>query len=148
MILTRVERGKIVDCLYDSSNILASSYNTENNDLTITFKRGTQYIYNKVRKADYMRFELAESQGAIMNSHIKSYSFIKGNDVDTEALINEINQAKPKELTDMEKQFVELLKSTISTIETEKEISEIQLESIVEATHKLLPTLEEEKNDK
>jgi flagellar hook-basal body complex protein FliE len=148
MILTRVERGECIDCLYDSSNILASSYNTSNSNLTITFKRGTQYIYNTVSKRDYTRFELAESQGAVMNSHIKAYSFIKGNDVNTEALINEINQAKPKELTDLEKEFVELLKNTISTIEKEKEVSEIQLEEIVEASGKLLINVISEENGK
>jgi len=99
MILTRVEKEKSIDSLYDSSNILASSYNTENSDLTITFKRGTQYTYRGVSKRDYTRFELAESQGKVLNTHIKSYSFIKGNDVNTEALINEINAAKPKEMS-------------------------------------------------
>jgi hypothetical protein len=71
MLLKRVEKENIVKSIYDSSNILASKYDKTTKDLTITFKRGAQYKYIGVSSSDYMRFETAESQGAILNSHIK-----------------------------------------------------------------------------
>ena len=71
MILKKQEKNGVVKALYDSSNIVASIYNPATSDLDLIFKAGTKYRYNGVSKSDYMRFEIAESQGTVFNTHIK-----------------------------------------------------------------------------
>lgn len=97
MILKRQENDNIIKAMYDSSNILASIYNNNTNDLDLIFKAGTRYRYNNVSKSDYMRFEIAESQGVIFNTHIKKYSFIKLDNVDVSKILNESEDLKIKE---------------------------------------------------
>jgi alpha-mannosidase len=94
MILKRVEKENEVKCLIESSNILASTYNKGTKDLTLTFKNGTQYKYPNVKNTDYTRFETAESQGKVFNSHIKQYSFEKIGTIDTAAIHESIDTVK------------------------------------------------------
>lgn len=105
MILSRVETTDKIEVLYESSNIIASIYDKSTSDLEIVFKRGARYKYKSVRNTDYFRFETAESQGSVMESHIKKYEFEKLSDVDTTRLITEI-----KNKIDVEK---DLIKSDI-----------------------------------
>ncbi len=88
MILKKQEKDGVVKALYNSSNILASTYD-ESNNLTIIFKSGSTYKYIGVSKTDYMRFELAESQGGVFNTHIKKYAFEKLDSVDVSNIISE-----------------------------------------------------------
>jgi hypothetical protein len=97
MILKRQEKDGIVKAMYDSSNIVASVYNNNTNDLEIIFKAGTRYKYPNVSKSDYMRFEIAESQGAVFNTHIKKYSFEKIGNVDVSQLLTETSELKQQE---------------------------------------------------
>jgi len=97
MILKRKEKENIVKALYDSSNILGSTYNSNTGDLTLIFKAGTQYKYNNVSKSDYMRFEIAESQGVVFNTHIKKYSYVKLDNVDTSNISLEADDLKSQE---------------------------------------------------
>lgn len=98
MILKRQEKENIIKALYDSSNVLASTYDTESCDLTIIFGSGNQYKYSNVSKSDYMRFEIAESQGKIFNSHIKKYAFEKLDNFEmVEMLTNEATKLKTQE---------------------------------------------------
>lgn len=97
MILKRQEKDGKVKAMYESSNILASTYDTTTNDLTIIFKAGTQYKYTKVSKTDYMRFEIAESQGAVFNSHIKKYPTTKLESVDPARILSEATNLKAQE---------------------------------------------------
>lgn len=97
MILKRTELDGKVNATYESSNILASTLDTNNNDLTITFKGGGTYKYPNVSNADYLRFETAESQGNVFNSHIKKYDFEKLTAVDTKLLTEEIKQLKAEQ---------------------------------------------------
>lgn len=90
MILKRITKDNEIKNIYESSNILSSTYNTTTNDLIIIFKNGGQYKYNKVDIKDYTRFEIAESQGKVFNSNIKKYSFTKLDNVDVEEIKNEI----------------------------------------------------------
>jgi hypothetical protein len=95
MILKRTEKEQIIEVLYDSSNILASSYDQSNNDLIITFKRGARYVYNGVTPKDYLKFEIAESQGKEFNKVIKpKYGFKKLDDIDAKEIITEIKTLK------------------------------------------------------
>ncbi len=97
MILKRKEKENIVKALYDSSNILGSTYNSNTGDLTLIFKAGTQYKYNGVSKSDYMRFEIAESQGVVFNTHIKKYSYVKLDNIDTANISLEADDLKSQE---------------------------------------------------
>jgi len=97
MILKRQEKDGVIKAMYSSSNICASTYNTVNNELTIIFNHGGQYKYADVTKTDYMRFELAESQGSVLNTHIKKYTSSKLDAVDTTEIIKEIETLKQDE---------------------------------------------------
>jgi hypothetical protein len=97
MILKRQEKDGVIKAMYSSSNICASTYNTVNNELTIIFNHGGQYKYADVTKTDYMRFELAESQGSVLNTHIKKYTSSKLDAVDTTEIIKEVEALKKDE---------------------------------------------------
>jgi hypothetical protein len=77
MILKKQTKDNLVKAIYASSNICASTYDTQTKDLVIIFNNGGQYKYPNVSETDYTRFEIADSQGAIFNSHIKKYDFQK-----------------------------------------------------------------------
>jgi hypothetical protein len=53
MILKRVEKDDEIKAMYNSSNILASTYNKKTSELTLIFKRGAQYKYKDVAMTDY-----------------------------------------------------------------------------------------------
>lgn len=111
MLLKRTEDNGVVNALYESSNILASKWDGEN--LTVIFKRGASYTYKNVTNRDYTRFETADSQGQILNSHIKNYSFDKNDTVNEIKIINEINEAKAAELKKFEEGLIEYMKLII-----------------------------------
>jgi hypothetical protein len=90
MLLKRQEKNGKIKSIYKSSNVCASTYETATKDLTIIFNNGSQYKYAGVTNADYMRFEIAESQGVVFNSHIKKYSFEKLEAVDSKLILEEI----------------------------------------------------------
>ena len=94
MILKRQEKEGRIKAIYSSSNICASVYNTVTNELTLIFTSGLQYKYTDVSKADYMRFETADSQGSVMNTHIKKYTSTKLDKVDTTEILKEVEQLK------------------------------------------------------
>jgi hypothetical protein len=94
MILKKQTKDNLVKAIYASSNICASTYDTQTKDLVIIFNNGGQYKYPNVSETDYTRFEIADSQGAIFNSHIKKYDFKKLDKVDTVAIIKEVNELK------------------------------------------------------
>ena len=89
MILNRHLDKESIESLYDSSNILASRYNTISKKLAIIFKGGRQYLYHDVNKNDYDVFEQSESQGKVLNSVIKKYKFDKIEEVVDVTPINE-----------------------------------------------------------
>ena len=111
MILERVENGNLVEAIYDSSNIIASSYDKTSSDLTVTFKNGGSYTYLKVSSTDYMRFETADSQGRVLNSNIKSYAFSKNDKVDAEALVARVKLLKEHELIAARKDVISSMES-------------------------------------
>lgn len=97
MILKRQEKEGIIKALYDSSNVLGSIYNPETSDLDLIFKSGQKYRYKGVSKSDYMRLEIAESQGQVFNTHIKKYAFEKLEKVDPTKILEEADDLKEKE---------------------------------------------------
>lgn len=97
MILKRKEKEGVIKAIYSSSNICASVYNTVTNELSIIFNHGGQYKYTDVAKTDYMRFETADSQGSVLNTHIKKYATSKLDNVDTTEILKEVEQLKDQE---------------------------------------------------
>ena len=94
MLLKKQTQDGIISALYASSSILASIYDTANGNLTITFKVGSQYQYANVSEADYVRFEIDDSQGIILNTHIKKYPFLRLANTDVKLLTEEISGLK------------------------------------------------------
>ena len=115
MILKKVEKENIVKAIYKSSNVLASQYDKTKQELTITFNRGSVYTYAGVPATDYTRFEIAESQGKILNSHIKKYEFTKGDDVDPTEIIGQIEKHKAEELKEIEASIIKVMDKAVST---------------------------------
>jgi hypothetical protein len=97
MILKRQEKNNVIEAMYDSSNIIASTYNKETQDLVLTFNKGNKYKYPKVSSSDYTRFEIAESQGKVFNTHIKNYTFEKMDGVNPDTIIKEIDEMREAE---------------------------------------------------
>jgi len=114
MILERVEKDDLVKVIYESSNIVASTYNKTNKNLNITFKHGGSYTYQDVSSTDYMRFETADSQGKILNSNIKKYPFLKHDDVDVEDVIKKIKAIKQDEIGAMEVGLINSMKNIVN----------------------------------
>ena len=92
MFVERTEKDGIISCLFKSSNILASEYNQEKNELTIIFNEGRKYTYSGVNHKDYHRFEMAESQGQFFNKYIRKYPTKKNDDVNSTELLNRVTE--------------------------------------------------------
>lgn len=131
MILKRVEKENVVKVIYDSSNILASKYDRQNKDLTITFKRGAQYKYIGVSATDYLRFETAESQGSILNSHIKQYQFEKCDSVDANLITEEIDRLKKEEVIRRQESIISEMEKIVSDFDQNQVFSEPRMMSLV-----------------
>lgn len=70
--------GKMIMVEVQSSNMKSAHYNTESEDLTITFNNGSIYEYNKVPWTKFTKFRMAESQGKYFNEHIgKAHKYTK-----------------------------------------------------------------------
>lgn len=87
------EEGKI-SSLYDSSNILASKYDPNNQKLVIIFHNGGQYLYDKVKKSVFDEFQEAKSQGKAIHTIIKQHHTTKLETVDTLGIKNDILRLK------------------------------------------------------
>ncbi len=95
MVLSKNSYEGNIECLYDSSNIVASKYVTKDKKLALIFKSGRQYVYSDVTFIDYNKFETSESQGKTFNTIIKKYSYSRSdNDVDVSPLLEQINIMK------------------------------------------------------
>ena len=95
MILLKHEENGSIECLYESSNVLGSKYIINEKKLAVIFKSGSQYVYNDVTYDEYRKFELAKSQGKILNSVVKGHDYEKSpNSVDVTPMIEQINKIK------------------------------------------------------
>jgi hypothetical protein len=97
MLLKTQEQDNKTKSIYASSNICASVYDKSNNSLTIIFNNGGQYLYEGVTNTDYTRFEMADSQGVVFNSHIKKYPFHKLDKVDVKDILVEVSKIQGAE---------------------------------------------------
>jgi hypothetical protein len=130
MIINKIKKDGVTTANYDSSNILASKW--DGKDLTVIFKHGGSYTYNGVTNTDYTRFELAESQGAILNTKIKAYSFTKNDNVDVNKIIKEIEEFKDLTLIKFEEGIIEQMRLILSAYETSPKLNKISLDMLVE----------------
>lgn len=95
MVLIKHEENGSIECLYDSSNILGSKYIVNEKKLAIIFNSGRQYVYEGVTLIDYNRFEGGESQGKLLHSVIKKYSYSQSKEiVDVTPLVEQIEEIK------------------------------------------------------
>jgi hypothetical protein len=70
--------GNLIEVTVNSTNLKTASYNTETEDLIITFNNGGIYQYDNVPWNKFTKFRLAESQGKYFNQNIaKSYNYKK-----------------------------------------------------------------------
>jgi hypothetical protein len=61
-----------------SSNIIRTEYDMENETMIVEFNNGTKYEYEKVPHKIYTQFRLAESQGRFFSSSIsRGYKYKK-----------------------------------------------------------------------
>ncbi len=78
MVLKRVvQKDKdgvedVVEAIYDSSNLLKTTYLPKQQILYIYFKKGIVYSYYNVDMVTYVEFETAESQGIYHNKYLKN----------------------------------------------------------------------------
>lgn len=95
-----IKKGEVIiyNALWESSNILKTSYNATNKQLFVTFKRGGVYYYNNVDVTVHKDLLESESIGAFINSQIKpKYTAIKvgvAEEEDISVIINEIKVLK------------------------------------------------------
>ena len=95
MVLIKHEENGSIECLYDSSNILGSKYIVNQKKLALIFNSGRQYVYEGVTFTDYTKFERGESQGKLLHSIIKKYSYSQSKDiVDVQPLVEQIENIK------------------------------------------------------
>jgi hypothetical protein len=137
MILSRVETETKIEVLYESSNIIASIYDKSSSDLEIVFKRGARYKYKSVRNTDYFRFETAESQGTIMESHIKKYDFEKLSDIETSKLITEIKNKIEVEKDIIKSEILLSCQFLLDEYKNNNNFSNIILEQLLTQINKL-----------
>lgn len=77
-ILSEKIEGKMIEVTINSSNLKSATFNTENEDLVVTFNNGSIYQYNKVPWLVFTKFRMADSQGKFFNENIgRKYKYEK-----------------------------------------------------------------------
>jgi hypothetical protein len=150
MLLKRVEKDGIIKAIYDSSNVVGSIYNKSNNELSLIFKAGTKYKYSNVSRSDYLRLELADSQGSVFSTHFKGYIFEKQENVDISKILEETatikNQEYNVELANRKERLTKTLKGTVLLLDLGKPFAET-LEALKKDIDNYLNKLKEKKDD-
>ena len=148
MIISRVENNGIVNGLYNSSNILASEYNKTSKDLIITFGYGGKYKYLEVSLTDFTRFESAESQGKVLNSHIKTnYGFEKLENGDVKLIKESITDAYNDEVESFKESIILQMKENLDYQEKNDNFHMVQLDGLFK-TYKIYKEKKEKLNNK
>jgi hypothetical protein len=140
MILERVEKDDLVKVIYESSNVVASTYNKTNKNLNVIFKYGGSYTYQNVSATDYFRFETADSQGKELNTTIKKYAFLKHENVDTDDVVKKIKELKGEEVKAMELGLINLMTETVEHYNTTGGLSTPQVDRLEKMISVLINT--------
>lgn len=130
MLLKRIVKGDVAIGIYKSSNILVSEYDQSKNELTVVFKNGGKYAYSSVPKSDAVRFEMAESQGKVLNSHIKQYPFIHIGKVDTNEYLVSIQEAETERLQEYQGIIISAVKDMVSDWDKDKTFLDSKLDKL------------------
>jgi thymidylate synthase len=130
MLIKRTENNGIIKALYESSNIVASTYSPSTKRLTVIFKKGDEYIYEGVPDKEYAVFELADSQGRIFNKNLRQYKFTRGGNVDIEQLRKEIEDVKAEEIKQLNRNIVEMAQAVYDNSQGVV-VDEISLERLI-----------------
>lgn len=138
MLLQKETRNdRTTKALYSSSNICASTYDKLTKELIITFNNGGQYKYSDVSLTDYTRFELADSQGIVFNTHLKKYKFENLGKTNTQDILDEVNVLKEAEKKSMVSHTAKVLgamaKSLSTYYDTTEKIEPAMLTSLKKA---------------
>jgi hypothetical protein len=124
MILKKQEKNGIIKAIYASSTICASTFNTENRDLTVIFNNGGQYKYSSIQLTDYTRFETSDSNGTTFNTYIKKKytnfeKLDKLSDLELKAILKEVSDLKELEDKSVaegaKKPMMELMANLVAT---------------------------------
>lgn len=77
-IISEKIEGKMINVDIESSNLTSASYDTEASTLTVTFKTGSIYEYEKVPWDVFTKLRMSDSQGKFFSNNIaKVYSYKK-----------------------------------------------------------------------
>lgn len=77
-IISEKIEGKKILVDIKSSNVKSALYDTETEELLVTFNNGSIYGYEKVPWEIFTKFRMSDSQGAYLNSTIKkNYQYKK-----------------------------------------------------------------------
>jgi hypothetical protein len=77
-IISEKIEGTLIEVSITSSNLKSAVYNTESENLVITFNNGAIYEYSKVPWEKFTKFRMSESQGKYFNTEIaKNYNYKK-----------------------------------------------------------------------
>lgn len=82
-------------CWYKSSNIIYSECDDNDNaykTLRIVFKNGRMYEYYGINVNDYILFKNDLTQGTAFTKYIRKYECKRLEDVDVQAITDELNQ--------------------------------------------------------
>jgi hypothetical protein len=77
MILEKKEygteaQGTYIECIYDSTNVLKTTYFPMLKRLYISFNKGNVYSYSNINEDLYKEFENSDSQGKFFASNIRN----------------------------------------------------------------------------
>lgn len=77
-IISEKIEGKLIEVTIQSSNLSSAKFNTETEDLIVSFNNGAVYEYSKVPWEKFTKFRLSESQGKFFNENIaRKYTYKK-----------------------------------------------------------------------
>lgn len=135
MLVKKKEENNIIEAIYSSTNVIASNYDRNTNDLILTFIKGGRYKYKNVPINEYIRFEIAESQGDVFYSHIKLHTTEKLTPINTATILTEIQTSIKTENDELLKNkliiMISNMKQLIELSETNSNwITENKLQSL------------------
>lgn len=133
MLIKKNVEGDITKNYYESSNLMVSEYNKMTKDLLITFKYGGKYKYDNVSLKDYTRFELADSQGKVLNSHIKpNYSFENMGMMDVKLIKEELANITKEILMGHQDSIISAMKVMVENWENGEVFNDPKLDKITD----------------
>lgn len=95
MVIHKHVDEKYIECLYNSTNVLASKYVVTERKLAVIFSSGRQYVYHGVTNVEYRGFEQSDSQGKYIHKTFNNHKSEKADEmVDTSLIKEQIENIK------------------------------------------------------